>query len=39
MLFEQLNLIAPILQAVKEEGYTQPTPVQEKAIPILLQGR
>lgn len=39
MLFEQLNLIEPILTAVKEEGYTQPTPVQEKAIPILLQGR
>src|SRR4030067_3298107 len=39
MLFEQLNLIAPILQAIKEEGYTQPTPVQEKAIPILLEGR
>ena len=39
MLFEQLNLIAPILEAIKEEGYTQPTPVQEKAIPILLEGK
>jgi ATP-dependent RNA helicase RhlE len=39
MLFEQLNLIAPILTAIKEEGYTTPTPVQAKAIPILLQGR
>src|SRR6185503_19701740 len=39
MLFEQLNLIAPILTAIKEEGYTTPTPVQEQAIPILLQGK
>lgn len=39
MLFEQLNLIEPILMAIKEEGYAEPTPVQQKAIPILLQGR
>src|SRR5258708_35414439 len=37
MLFEQLELIEPILRALKSEGYTQPTPIQEKAIPILLQ--
>jgi len=39
MLFENLNLIKPILDAVKAEGYTEPTPIQEKAIPILLTGR
>lgn len=39
MNFEQLNLIAPILSAIKEEGYNTPTPVQERAIPILLQGK
>lgn len=39
MTFEQLNLIEPILQAVKEEGYTIPTPIQEQAIPIVLQGK
>jgi ATP-dependent RNA helicase RhlE len=39
MLFEQLNLIDPILKALKEEGYTQPTPIQQQAIPIVLQGR
>ncbi len=39
MLFEQLNLIDPILNALKEEGYTQPTPIQQQAIPIVLQGR
>ncbi len=36
MLFENLNLIEPILQAVKSEGYTNPTPIQEKAIPLIL---
>ncbi len=39
MLFENLNLIEPILAAVKAEGYTEPTPIQEKAIPVLLNGR
>ncbi|HRD81555.1 MAG TPA: DEAD/DEAH box helicase, partial [Saprospiraceae bacterium] len=37
MNFEQLNLIAPLLDALREEGYTQPTPTQEQAIPIVLQ--
>lgn len=36
MSFENLNLIKPILVALKNEGYTQPTPIQEKAIPIIL---
>ena len=39
MLFEQLNLIDPIFRALKEEGYTNPTPIQQQAIPIVLQGR
>ncbi len=39
MLFEDLNLIAPILDAVKKEGYEHPTPIQEKAIPVILQGK
>ena len=38
MSFEKLNLIEPILKALKTEGYTIPTPVQEQAIPIVLQG-
>jgi len=37
MSFEKLNLIEPVLRALKAEGYTQPTPIQEQAIPILLQ--
>ena len=37
MSFEKLNLLEPILRALKTEGYTTPTPIQEKAIPILLE--
>lgn len=39
MTFEQLQLSAPLLKAVKEEGYTTPTPIQAGAIPPILQGR
>ena len=37
MSFEKLSLIEPILRALKNEGYTTPTPIQEQAIPVLLQ--
>ena len=37
MSFENLNLIEPILRALKTEGYTIPTPIQEQSIPIILQ--
>ena len=39
MLFENLNLITPIQRALKNEGYIKATPIQEKAIPILLKGK
>lgn len=39
MKFEDLSLARPILQAVTEEGYTTPTPIQQQAIPIVLDGR
>jgi ATP-dependent RNA helicase RhlE len=39
MSFENLNLIEPILKALKVEGYTQPTPIQSQAIPLILQKR
>lgn len=39
MLFENLNIIDPILKALKEDGYIQPTPIQEKSIPFILAGR
>jgi ATP-dependent RNA helicase RhlE len=38
MTFKNLNLIEPILRAVEAEGYTTPTPIQERAIPFLLKG-
>jgi ATP-dependent RNA helicase RhlE len=37
--FNNLQLIEPVLQALSKEGYTHPTPIQEKAIPIILQKR
>ncbi len=37
MRFEELNIIAPILRALKEENYSEPTSIQEQAIPLLLQ--
>ena len=39
MTFEQLELIAPIQQALKDENYVAPTPIQVQAIPYLLKGR
>ncbi len=38
MEFHSLNIVEPILRSLREEGYTTPTPVQEQAIPIVLQG-
>jgi ATP-dependent RNA helicase RhlE len=37
--FSQLGLAEPILKAVLAEGYTHPTPIQEKAIPHVIQGK
>jgi len=39
MTFTDLGLIAPLLKAITEQGYTTPTPVQAQAIPFILQGR
>src|SRR3954471_16690695 len=36
--FESLGLQEKLLKAVEELGFTQPTPIQEKAIPVLLAG-
>ena len=36
MKFTDLGIIEPILKALKDEGYTHPTPIQEQSIPILL---
>lgn len=37
--FESLGLDRPILNALADEGYAQPTPIQAKAIPVIMQGR
>ncbi|HOO83679.1 MAG TPA: DEAD/DEAH box helicase [Prolixibacteraceae bacterium] len=38
MTFNNLGIIPPIKQAIAEEGYTTPTPIQQQAIPIVLEG-
>jgi ATP-dependent RNA helicase RhlE len=39
MRFEDLKLIDPLLRAVRAEGYTEPTPIQQQAIPHVLEGK
>ena len=39
MKFDDLGLTEPLLRAVREEGYTEPTPIQQQAIPHLLEGK
>ena len=34
-----MNLIQPLLDAIRDQGYATPTPIQEKAIPEVLSGR
>jgi ATP-dependent RNA helicase RhlE len=38
MTFNELDLIEPILNALKSKGYSIPTPIQQQAIPIILSG-
>jgi ATP-dependent RNA helicase RhlE len=39
MSFDSLGLSAPLLKAVEKKGYTEPSPIQKKAIPPILEGR
>ena len=39
MSFKSLGLIPELLKAVNVQGYTTPSPIQEKTIPIILEGR
>ncbi|MBI5612524.1 MAG: DEAD/DEAH box helicase [Gammaproteobacteria bacterium] len=39
MSFNSLGLSAELLRAVSEKGYGEPTPIQIKAIPVILEGR
>jgi ATP-dependent RNA helicase RhlE len=39
MSFESLGLSAGLLRAVREQAYTEPTPIQKQAIPVILEGK
>lgn len=39
MTFKELNIMPPILEALTTQGYTNPTPIQQQAIPHILDGR
>ncbi len=39
MSFETLGLSAELLRAVSEQGYSEPTPIQKQAIPVILEGK
>ncbi len=39
MTFEALNLNTPLLNALKDMGYNQPTPIQEKVFAVVMSGR
>ena len=39
MKFNELGLMPSLLKAVNEKGYTDPSPIQEKAIPLILRGK
>ncbi|NOU60690.1 DEAD/DEAH box helicase [Marinifilum caeruleilacunae] len=39
MTFDKLNIVEPILRSIEAKGYTNPTPIQEQAIPVLLEKR
>ena len=39
MYFNQLNLSQPLLQAIEELGYREPTEIQQQAIPAVLEGK
>jgi ATP-dependent RNA helicase RhlE len=39
MSFDELGLSPAILRAIADQGYTEPTPIQAQAIPVVLEGR
>ncbi len=39
MSFESLGLMAELVRAVSENGYSVPTPIQQQAIPLILDGQ
>lgn len=39
MRFQELPLLSSLLDVIEEEGYTEPTPIQQQAIPPVLEGK
>ena len=39
MQFKDLKIMPDIIKALEKENYETPTPIQEKAIPVVLEGR
>ena len=39
MSFKNYGLSAELLRAINDQGYTNPTPIQQKAIPLILTGK
>ena len=39
MTFKDLNISEPVLKALEEKNYTTPTSIQQKAIPVAIQGQ
>jgi len=39
MTFDELGLCPELLRSLADEGYTEPTPIQQKGIPVLLAGQ
>ena len=39
MQFKELNIIEPVLRSLKEENYSEPTSIQKRAIPLILNRR
>jgi ATP-dependent RNA helicase RhlE len=39
MTFEELQIVSPLVSALHKKGYITPTPIQQQAIPYILQGR
>jgi len=39
MRFDELGLAPELLRALADQGYTEPTPIQAQAIPVILAGR
>ncbi|MCD7915333.1 MAG: DEAD/DEAH box helicase [Tannerellaceae bacterium] len=39
MTFKELNMMEPLLKALHQKGYQNPTPIQQQAIPVALDGR